>query len=657
MSSIRTRLIFSFTLAILLPAMMTCVVGVTLLYKRITGQAQAQVVSDLKAAREIYDHRLSQIKDEARLISSRYYVINALVDRDLERLYQELGELRVKEGLDVLTLTDRRGVVVCRTRNRGAEGDNESADHLVAWVLEHQEPVAATEIVSRAELMKESPELVAQAYMRFTPTPKAKPTSQTEETSGMMLKAAAPVFKDKELLGVLYCGVLLNRDYEIVDKVKETVFGRQMYKNREVGTATIFQGDLRISTNVMNKDGTRAITTRVSEAVYDAVLLRGQKWIDQAFVVNDWYITAYEPIYNIAGKIIGILYVGILKRPFVDTLWRTLYVFLGIALVGVVIVIVIAVREAKYLSGPLRQMAEASHRIAEGDYSQRIAIHSKDEIGYLAESLNAMTQELEKVHRELQEWGKTLEKKVEERTREIEKIQNQLLQSEKLASIGKLAAGVAHEINNPLTGILTNSSLMLEDVPKDDPRREDLETIVRETMRCREIVKGLLDFARQTKPEKKVMNINKIVEATIALVENQASFQNVRIIRKLDPALPETMVDTDQIRQVCINILINAAESMPRGGELTIESKLETPGQAGTTGKAILLRFQDTGMGMTQEVLSKIFDPFFTTKGTGTGLGLAISYGIIERHGGTIAVESNPGKGSTFTVRLPVVMS
>jgi two-component system NtrC family sensor kinase len=651
MSSIRTRLIFSFTLAILVPALLTCFAGVTLLYKRITAQAQAQVVSDLKAAREIYDHKLSQIKDEARLTASRYFVVDALVKHDLERLYQGLGEVRAGEGLDVLTLTDPRGVVVCRTRNPGVEGDDESADQVVAWVSEHHESVAATEIVSRAELMKESPELAAQAYMRFTPTLKAKPTNQTEETSGMMLKAGAPVFKDKQLLGVLYCGLLLNRNYEIVDKVKETVFGHQTYKNRGVGTATIFQGDLRISTNVMNKDGTRAITTRVSEAVYDAVLVRGEKWIDQAFVVNDWYITAYEPIYDIAGKIVGILYVGILKRPFIDMLWRTLYIFLGIALLGVAIVIVIAFREAKYLSAPLRDMAQAAHRIAEGDYSQRIEIGSKDEIGYLAESLNVMTRELEKVRRELQEWGKTLERKVEERTREIEKIQNQLFQSEKLASIGKLAAGVAHEINNPLTGILTNSSLMLEDLPENDPRREDVQTIVSETMRCRKIVKGLLDFARQTKPEKKAININQIVEASVALVENQASFHSVRIIRNFDPSLPETMVDKDQMQQVCINILLNAAEAMPRGGDLRIETGFDA------TGNAVVVRFKDTGAGMPREVVDKIFDPFFTTKHSGTGLGLAISYGIIERHGGTIAVESEPGKGSTFTVRLPVVMS
>jgi two-component system NtrC family sensor kinase len=230
----------------------------------------------------------------------------------------------------------------------------------------------------------------------------------------------------------------------------------------------------------------------------------------------------------------------------------------------------------------------------------------------------------------------------------MKKINSQLFRSEKLASLGKLAAGVAHEINNPLTGILTNSSLLLEDLPADDPRREDVEVMVHETIRCREIVKRLLDFARQTKPQKRLADINALIDNIILLVRNQTSFRNILIEKKLDD-IPEVLVDPDQIQQVFVNIILNAAEAMTKGGVLTVTSATSR------TGESLVIRIADTGPGISEEVRERIFDPFYTTKEHGTGLGLSISYGIIEQHGGTISVESCPGKGSTFIIQLPVL--
>ncbi len=230
----------------------------------------------------------------------------------------------------------------------------------------------------------------------------------------------------------------------------------------------------------------------------------------------------------------------------------------------------------------------------------------------------------------------------------MKKINSQLFRSEKLASLGKLAAGVAHEINNPLTGILTNSSLLLEDLPADDPRREDVEVMVHETIRCREIVKRLLDFARQTKPQKRLADINALIENIILLVRNQASFRNILIEKKLDE-IPEVLVDPDQIQQVFVNIILNAAEAMTKGGVLTVTSGTSS------SGEYLVIKIADTGPGISEEVRERIFDPFYTTKEHGTGLGLSISYGIVEQHGGTISVESSLGKGSTFVIQLPVL--
>jgi two-component system NtrC family sensor kinase len=225
----------------------------------------------------------------------------------------------------------------------------------------------------------------------------------------------------------------------------------------------------------------------------------------------------------------------------------------------------------------------------------------------------------------------------------------QLVSSEKMASLGKLAAGIAHEINNPLGGILIYSSLMIEDLPEGDSKRGDLARIVQEASRCKDIVKSLLEFARQTEPKMEPTDINRAVTDGLFFLENQALFHNIKIIKKLDPFLPFVRGNASQLKQVLINIIVNAAEAMHGNGTLTITS-YPSPDR-----RSIILEFTDTGEGIPEENLTRIFDPFFTTKevGKGTGLGLATSYGIVEDHGGKISVKSKVGEGTTFTIDLP----
>jgi len=234
--------------------------------------------------------------------------------------------------------------------------------------------------------------------------------------------------------------------------------------------------------------------------------------------------------------------------------------------------------------------------------------------------------------------------------RELQETQLQLLQSEKMASLGKLAAGVAHEINNPLGGILIFSKMLLEDMPPDDPRREDLERIGNEATRCKEIVKGLLEFARQTSYRMEPTDLNRALVQGISLLENQALFHNIRIIKNLEPNLPPITANTGQLNQVFMNIILNAAEAMDGQGTLTINTRL------GPEKNTVIVEFTDTGCGIKEEYMTRIFDPFFTTKevGKGTGLGLSMSYGIVEKHRGRIWVKSKEGEGSTFTIELPV---
>lgn len=234
--------------------------------------------------------------------------------------------------------------------------------------------------------------------------------------------------------------------------------------------------------------------------------------------------------------------------------------------------------------------------------------------------------------------------------RQLQETQLQLLQSEKMASLGKLAAGVAHEINNPLGGILIFSKMLLEELPADDPRVEDLERICQEATRCKEIVKGLLEFARQTSYKMEPTDLNRALQQGISLLENQALFHNIRIIKDLEPNLPLIMANASQLNQVFMNIILNAAEAMQGQGTLTVRTQLG-PGK-----DTVLIEFTDTGCGIKEEHLTHIFDPFFTTKevGKGTGLGLAMSYGIVEKHHGRIWVKSKEGEGATFFIELPI---
>jgi signal transduction histidine kinase len=290
---------------------------------------------------------------------------------------------------------------------------------------------------------------------------------------------------------------------------------------------------------------------------------------------------------------------------------------------GLLSAIVIAFFLMRSLTKPLNELLLATGKIASGNLDHRIRLDSKDEFEELANSFNVMAEGLKKS-------------------------QLQLIQSAKLAAIGELASNIAHEINNPLTSILGYTGLIKAET---DPnaRMEDLEIIEKEALRAREIIKNLLDFARQTPLKIEEANINSVLKTVLSLTKSQAKAGNIEVIEELKENLPSIPIDINQMKQVFINIINNAISAMPGGGKLWI--------LADTDGKGFIkVSFKDTGIGIPEEHLIRIFDPFFTTKDdtSGTGLGLSISYGIVERHGGNIEVESKVGEGSTFTIKLPV---
>jgi two-component system NtrC family sensor kinase len=646
---LRGKLVLSFLAIILFGGVLLLVIGTRIEHRTIISLAEAKVRHDLASAWTVYEERGNALRDTVRLSATQEFLRSALRRASFESVAARLDAVRREFGLDVLSLTDGSGRVVLRSRRPdAAAGEDIAGDPFVARAL-RGEASAGTRIVSRGELLAEGEELAERASFQFVPTPMATVRPEHQEDRGMMLAAAAPVLDDAGgLLGVLYGGLLFNRNYDLVDRVKEIVFKGEMYKGHDIGTATVFQDDLRIATNVLDDRGNRAVGTRVSREVKEAVLDRGETYVGRAFVVTAWYITAYRPIQDAAGRTIGMLYVGMLEKPYVDLRNRVMATFAGIAGLCALLLLGLLAFVAGRITRPLAVMVEATGKIAQGDLRHRVALQGQDEIGLLARSFNRMTDELSLAQEDLTQWGRTLERRVEERTRELRETQDQLVVSEKLASLGKIAAGVAHEINNPLTSILLNAHLLLERSGNDAAQAETLGLIADETTRCAGIVRGLLEFARQTPSQAAPADINDLVERTLLLLEKQASVRNIVIAKDLDSSLPAIVIDRNKIQQVFSNLAINACEAMPGGGTLTVASRMSRDGTH------VEIGFTDTGVGIAKENIPRLFDPFFTTKSFGTGLGLSVSYGIIRGRGGTICVRSEVGKGTLFTVRIPL---
>jgi two-component system NtrC family sensor kinase len=375
---------------------------------------------------------------------------------------------------------------------------------------------------------------------------------------------------------------------------------------------------------VMTESGQRAVGTLVSQAVRDVVLANGQDYVGRAFVVNQMYITRYIPLYDHSGRIVGMLYVGALVSAF-DALVHTFNERVAIiAFVCIILAGVIAVPIARLITQPITELVEANQRLAQGDMAVRVQPSGSSELGLLGTSFNNMVETLQHA-------------------------QQELLHKDRLASMGQLAAGVAHEINNPLGTILLYSDILYKEMPDDDPRRADLKMIIDETNRCKTIVADLLNFARQHDVMAKVMNLNDLLDEVIRRLAKQSKLEGIEVEKKYDLDLPFIMADPDQLKQVFIILLDNAAEAIETSGTITVSTRPVDE-------HWVEILISDTGCGIAEENLSKVFTPFFTTKplGQGTGLGLSIAYGIIKMHRGQISLQSKLGEGTTVTITLPM---
>lgn len=633
-TTIRFRITVWFIIVILIANASLSFVTVAHIGRITIQEVQTRVRFNLNSARGVYQYNMDRIATLLQGAAIRFSPVQT-PDGEVDPLLKEvLRNLLQENQLDILTVMDSSGTVLYRAHNPDVFGDNLHSNIIVSQAIEQGRASRGTMILTEEQLLREHPKLAARARIEVQSTPSARSLSEPIQTCGMAIAAAVPfvtLSHGEERQGVLYAANLLNRRYEIVDQIKKELFEQEEYDTKGTGTATLFQNDLRISTNVLTSHGARAVGTQMSAEVHDEVLLKGELWSKRAFVVNNWYIAAYEPIRNPTNQIIGALYVGLLEEPFTRPMKLLTAVFVGMVVLTTLLSLVLLSLVIRHLLSPINTIMTMSSRVIEGDLSARVGIRPPGEMGLLCETIDKMADAVS-----------LREERLQNATRE------QIGQSEKLAAIGRLAAGIAHEVNNPLTAVLTFAHLLRESPKADEEQKQDLEVIVRETTRVREIVRGLLDFARESPSRRQILDINEILQKTLRLLKSQKDFGRITIDLQLQDKLPPVMGDRNQIQQVFLNLALNACEAMPEAGTLTVKTVHE-----GTT---VRVDFSDTGCGIPEDHLTQIFDPFFTTKpvGKGTGLGLSVTYGIIQQHEGQLLVHSTVHEGSTFSVVFQV---
>jgi two-component system, NtrC family, sensor kinase len=632
-SNIRFKLVVSLLSIVFLAGTLSIVVGLNVINKNIIREAYDAVRTSLAATNELYQEEIENRSRIIQYLARTPEIVRATAGRDRTALFEKLVQIKREFEFDIVNVVNADGMILVRANNDQAFGDSMAGYRTIQDVQKTRAPSAGTGVLDFESIAREGRELADRTAIKIIPTSERRPPPSPVEDRAMVIKIAAPILSGERLEGILYAAVLLNNNFGFIDRFKRLVFKDEKIGGVEVGTTTLFLGDIRVATNVVDSAGRRAIGTQVSDEVYEGVVVEGRDWLGEAMVVGRWYISGYTPIYDFDGRILGMLYNGVLKEKFDVIVRNTTISFLMVILLATLLALAISVYLINLYTKPVKRIIDASTEMALGFYNRiEVDPHGDEDARNLSRAFNGMVDAIEERDRRLKEQA-----------------EQTILKSEKLASIGRLASGIAHEINNPLTGVLTYSSLLLKDL-KDTKHAEDLKVIREETLRCRTIVQGILNFAREDKPEKSLADINALIEDSLKILERHVHFQNVEIVKALDPAVPPVNVNGGEIRAVINNLAMNAADAMPDGGRLTIATRADEG--AG----AVVITVADTGAGISKENVGRIFDPFFTTKerGKGTGLGLAMVYGVIARHGGAIDVRSEVGKGAEFTIRLPL---
>lgn len=620
-----------------------------------SGRFDKLLIAKVNGELTIADQYLSQLLENSDLQMQAFAASSEFVSRvaqqDEAAILALLDSRRASMGLDFLYYITGDAKVLSSPKF------SQNTD-LAKWPVVSQALAGVgsvqIDVFSAADLRQISPDLADQARIKLVPTQAAVPTDKTEETRGMMIHAATPV-AERLRSGALVAGVLLNRNLTFIDTINDLVYPTASLTEGSQGTATLFLEDVRVSTNVRLFQNERALGTRVSAVVRDTVLAQGQVWLDRAFVVNDWYISGYEPITDSFGQRVGMLYVGFLDQPFRDAKFSTILTFAIAFAVIVLISVPIFLRWARQIFAPLERMLRTIARVEKGDLGARTGVdRGGGEIGLVAAQMDALLEQVQDRDRELTRRVAARTRDLEEVNRSLEATTRQLVVSEKLAAVGEIAAGIAHEINNPIQVIQGNLDVMRAQLGDDAAAvQTELQLIDEQSHSIFLIVNKLLQF---TRPDEYADGLEHhrprdVVQDTLPLVQHLMGRSAVEL--QLDLSSGRAVaINRTELQQVLINLIVNALHALPKGGELALA--VQNLDHNGTQGVEIIVK--DSGVGMDASVLPRIFDPFFTTKqGEGTGLGLSITRKLVELYSGTISVQSTPNVGTEFRVWFPTV--
>lgn len=599
-------------------------------------EAENRVRIYTRAAWEIHNSRLERIRSSLEILTQKE-TLRALLDDPVQdskyyELQARLEIIRQEQEMDILNLLSPDGIVLMRARYPYVVGDNLSSDPLIQQVIREQKSTVGNIILSKERLDTEGDNLVERCL------------SVGAEPTGMLAAAAVPVIDDGKLIGILMMGSLLNGAADEVDRIRDAVFDNEFYNGKPVGTATIFMGDLRISTNVQDNQGRRAVGTRVSREVAEHVLQQGLSWTGRAFVVDTWYLSQYDPIKDPDGKIIGMLYVGELEQRYLDMRTKAVVSSLSVILVGMVFTFLMSFLFVRNILVPIAQLSTALSDLSNGNLGKRIPIRRRDEVGDLTASFNSMSERLVEQRKE-----------IECRQEELEDLNQQLHQINR--NYMEMLGFVSHELKNPLAsaimGLYTVKDGYLGEI--NQAQKNALSSVAMSLDYFHEMIKNYLDLSRLEKGElvankRRVSLKQEVVNPVVEGLDYGLQERNM-VLEDNIPANVTLNADPDLLKIVYDNLLSNAIKYGRAGGTIELDAHANNGNMT--------LSVRNDGEGIPTDKMPLLFKKFSRLYNTatmtqkGTGLGLFICKEIVEKHGGQIWVDSKDGKWVKFNFTVP----
>lgn len=630
---LRTKLFQAFALLVILFSGLSAYLGTRLISDRVVEEAQTRARLDLSSAWALHDSKLQQIETIVRLAASKELVQQTCESRkwDDPEVLNRLERIRVQFSLDFLDVVSAEGQVVMRARQPHSTGDYRTADPAIAAAMQGSMK-SCVALLSRGELEKEADGLAERAFLELESTPRARLTEKKTESRGMVMVAAAPVRSGDRLTGLVYGGILVNRNNDLVDHIQDVVFKNETYKGSSVGSATIFLEDSRIATTVRRANGNRAIGTRASKEVADRVLDNGKPWVGDAFVVSEWYLTAYEPIRDGAGQTVGMLYVGILKQPFNDISRTVILRFVMVSVLTLLVGLVLAFIVAARLAAPIHRLVEASKRMSGGERPAPVQPdHACDEIERLIRAFNLMTTTLAEREDKLLALNRSY-----------------------METLGF----VSHELKSPVATIMNYVYLLREQKlgPLTEKQAKAIQTIEMGSNRLVEMVRHYLNLARiengeLTPVRTEVGVLEDVIKPLLDSVEADLASKSMKLVNHVGSGV---ILDADinMVREVFENLISNAVKYGRERGQIVI---LCQPRDA-----FVQFSVKNEGAGIPADKMGSLFQKFMRLdtsaaglRQKGTGLGLFITKNIVEAHGGRISASSEPGRWTEFVFTLP----